>query len=672
MLAYRKEIDGLRAIAVLSVIFFHAGFETFKGGFVGVDVFFVISGYLITSIILKEKAEGTFTLRRFYERRARRILPALFFVIFCTIPFAYLWLFPKDLQNFSFSVVSALLFCANLYFSQFNGYFTQHSDLMPMLHTWSLSVEEQYYFIFPLIIMGMWRAGIKSILVIVCLLAVISFVATYCYAQLHPNEAFYFLPWRAWEILIGALVAINSNLSTRDNSHKKYAYFLCECMSVFGVLAIFFSIFVFDSYTNFIGKWGLVPVLGTSILLQFCSPNTFVFKVLSCNVLSGIGLISYSMYLWHQPIFAFARIRSLHSLSNTEYVVLIFIVILCAYGSWLNVEKPFRNKNVITGKKLRILSTRVTLVFVIFFTTIGMSAFPFRFSQDVLNVVNVQKEWDQQNKNPCGVTISSTQNGNVSCMRGNNIHPIAALIGDSHANALSHELQRAFTSHSLSFQQMTHFSCPLLKGSHQKDPMRKHMYGCEEAINDFNAEVKNKTDVKNIIISVRWSAYISGQGFDNNEGGIESKKPVSIDVYDESNVLSREERFIHGFDNLIHNYVSTGKKVFVIYPIPEAGWDVPSQIAKTMLYDKESDLRYGVTTSYTRYLERHAAILKLFEKFAQDPNVIPIRLDKIFCNSFVKNRCITMLNGQVLYTDSHHLSNAGAKLVVDEIMKYIH
>jgi peptidoglycan/LPS O-acetylase OafA/YrhL len=214
---YRPEIDGLRALAVLPVILFHAGFETFSGGFVGVDVFFVISGYLITTIILKELEQDDFSIARFYERRARRILPALFLVMFVCIPFAWLWLLPDDMQRFSQSLVAVSTFVSNLLFWQESGYFDTAAELKPLLHTWSLAVEEQYYVLFPLFLVLVWPFGKRWILVLLALGAVLSLSLAEWGSFRRPAATFYLLPTRGWELLLGALIAF---YLSKDNRLK--------------------------------------------------------------------------------------------------------------------------------------------------------------------------------------------------------------------------------------------------------------------------------------------------------------------------------------------------------------------------------------------------------------------------------------------------------------------
>lgn len=299
---YRPEIDGLRAISVLPVIMFHAGFTLFSGGFVGVDIFFVISGFLITSIIASEINENKFTFVGFYERRARRILPALFFVIACCCPFVWLWMLPVQAKDFSASVISVVFFASNIFFWMKDGYFSEASELKPLLHTWSLAVEEQYYLLFPPFLLLLWRYGRNRLFLIILTLALGSLLLTELGWRFKPSVNFFLAPTRAWELLAGSLCALIAfgKQPLRSNF-----------LSSFGLGLIVFSILNYDNSTPFPSFYALAPVTGACLILLFGNTGTAVAWLLSRQVLVAVGLISYSAYLWHQPVFALARIRSI-------------------------------------------------------------------------------------------------------------------------------------------------------------------------------------------------------------------------------------------------------------------------------------------------------------------------------------------------------------------------
>tara|TARA_B110000003_G_C16633176_1_gene527432 strand:- start:377 stop:2281 length:1905 start_codon:yes stop_codon:yes gene_type:complete len=360
---YRAEIDGLRALAVLPVILFHAGFEFFSGGFVGVDVFFVISGYLITTIIISEMAEGSFSIVNFYERRARRILPALFFVMATCLPFAWLWLLPNDLKDFGQSLVAVSTFSSNFLFFIEGGYFGTAPELKPLLHTWSLAVEEQYYILFPIFLMLTWRFGIKWILILLSIVFLISLGVAQWGAYNHPNGAFFLLPTRGWEILVGVFAAFYLNYNTHLKSHT-----VNQALSLLGFGMIVYSIAAFNETTPFPSLYALIPTIGTGLLILCAVPKTYVHKLLSVKFIVGVGLISYSTYLWHQPLLAFARLRVLGELSDLTLIILCFASLVMAWFSWKFVETPFRLKT----KVGRRTTFKFALTFALFFSLTGL------------------------------------------------------------------------------------------------------------------------------------------------------------------------------------------------------------------------------------------------------------------------------------------------------------
>lgn len=263
---YRAEIDGLRAVAVIPVILFHAGFEHFSGGFIGVDVFFVISGYLITMIILSEKEQGTFSLVNFYERRARRILPALFFVMLVSLPFAWLWLLPSDMADFSQSLMAVSFFSSNILFWKETGYWGTDNELKPLLHTWSLAVEEQYYILFPLFLMLMWRFRKRWIFGSLIVIATLSLLVSQWGAYNRPTANFFLLPTRGWELAIGACIAFYFLYRTQATRAFLPHRFFDEALGLPGFLMIGYAIFMFDDATPFPGFYALIP---TKALTKF-------------------------------------------------------------------------------------------------------------------------------------------------------------------------------------------------------------------------------------------------------------------------------------------------------------------------------------------------------------------------------------------------------------------
>jgi peptidoglycan/LPS O-acetylase OafA/YrhL len=348
-LRYRPEIDGLRAIAVIPVIFFHARWNLFRGGYVGVDVFFVISGYLITSIIVADLKEKKFSLIHFYERRARRILPALFFIVAICIPIAWLLLLPGDLKNFARSVIAVATFSSNFLFWSESGYFDTAAELKPLLHTWSLAVEEQFYILFPLILIFAWRFGRRWLIATLATLLVISLGIAQWGAYASPAAAFYLLPTRGWELALGALIAIY--LTDREEVVGS------EWLSLAGLGLILVSVFAFGDRTPSPSLFTLLPTCGVALILLYTSPKTSVFRLLSHKWLVGVGLISYSAYLWHQPLLALARNSiAFYSYKLSITITLVVLTFVLSFFSWQFIERYFRNPSKLCRTQIYIFS----------------------------------------------------------------------------------------------------------------------------------------------------------------------------------------------------------------------------------------------------------------------------------------------------------------------------
>lgn len=346
-LKYRAEIDGLRSVAVIPVILFHAGIGVFSGGFVGVDVFFVISGFLITSIILRELEEGRFSIWRFYERRARRILPALFFVLAATTIAAYALSLPYELADYGRWLNGVIFFVSNIVFWREAGYFAGASELNPLLHTWSLAVEEQFYIFFPPFLWLIWRWRMRAVWVILGLATFGSLILADLLSTRAVGANFYLLPTRAWELLSGSLLAMY--LTRKPQPVGMTA----EVTSLGGLIGIIGSVLVYDKATPFPSFYTLVPVIGTVAVLLAASPRTVTGRVLGWAPMVALGLISYSAYLWHQPLFAFARLLAPENHPPMTIMLLLSAAaVVLAWLTWRYVEAPFRNKDRCTRRQI--------------------------------------------------------------------------------------------------------------------------------------------------------------------------------------------------------------------------------------------------------------------------------------------------------------------------------
>ena len=437
MIKYRPEIDGLRAVAVIPVVLYHAGFTFLSGGYLGVDVFFVVSGYLITSIIAREMANGSFSIARFYERRIRRIIPLLLLVMFASSGVAFFLLLPSHMTDFSESIVSVLLFLSNIHFWREGGYFAVASELKPLLHTWTLAVEEQFYVLFPVFMLLFWRLGVTWLLSLIAIIACTSLLLAQWGSSAHPDAAFYLLPTRGWELLAGSAVALASLKGKSWNGSN--------LLSGLGLLMIVGSFVFFESTTPTPSVYTLLPVLGTVLIIMFCSQNTYLFKLLSQKFVVAVGLISYSAYLWHQPILVFPRhIAGLH-LHPALSILLIFLVFAVSYFSWRFIETPFRNPDIVGRKPLYILTGGLSALLAAFaFVGIGTSGFLSSYNEADRRVLS-------SSINATDYMLSTFNSIRLQGFDPNNQAPRVVVIGDSFAQDVVNAISESALYHSFQF-----------------------------------------------------------------------------------------------------------------------------------------------------------------------------------------------------------------------------
>jgi peptidoglycan/LPS O-acetylase OafA/YrhL len=346
---YRPEVDGLRAVAILPVVLYHAGSPWFPGGFVGVDVFFVISGYLITSIILAERAAGHFTLAGFYGRRIRRIFPALFAMMGISYPIAWLLLDPSAMAEFSSSIAASTVFFANVYFLEVSGYFATAAEFKPLLHNWSLSVEEQFYLIFPMAVLLTWRAGSKWQVRIFIAVALLSLaLAQWQIARGNEARAFFLLYARLWELMVGVVIAYwlatPQGAALRESGRWRHGALL-------GLALILWAVFTFDTETKFPGLAALLPCVGAALVIACAKGQSLSGRLLGWRPVVFVGLVSYSLYLWHVPALVFTRIGTgRDDLGLMLSACALAFVLACL--SWRYVERPFRRMRALPPLRL--------------------------------------------------------------------------------------------------------------------------------------------------------------------------------------------------------------------------------------------------------------------------------------------------------------------------------
>ena len=376
---YRPEIDGLRAISVIGVVLFHLELG-FPGGFVGVDVFFVISGYLITGILLRQLGEDRFSLMEFWARRVRRIVPAAIVMVVGALLIGAFLQTPERYASLARSAMAHVLMASNCYFTRDQGYFAEKSDHEPLLHTWSLSVEEQFYLIFPLIVCFVWKRAPQRLVLVFTSAALISFSWSWIEVVSNPKWAFFLLPARGWELLVGALLAILPQKTMRSLGDEAWAGL--------GLVLVLAPMFFFDRQTAFPGPGALAPVLGAALLI-WTGGSTKIGKLLGWRALVRIGLISYSLYLWHWPFVVFAR-EMVIELTLTWKISLLVASLLAGYSSWRWVEMPSRSGLLLATRRRSLifgLTSAVTL-FVIAFSIKASGGFPSRLPAELRLIIS--------------------------------------------------------------------------------------------------------------------------------------------------------------------------------------------------------------------------------------------------------------------------------------------
>lgn len=517
---YRAEIDGLRALAVLAVVLYHAQFSVLgaprlQGGFIGVDIFFVISGYLISKIILVELGKThKFSFSNFYERRARRILPVLLTVMLVSLPFAWQALLPSDLVEYSKSIISSLLISSNFFFIP-TVYIAESALQEPFLHTWSLSVEEQFYILFPVtfFIFHKWfRTHIATLTVVGILISLqLSEHASVYYTKLN----FYLLPSRIWELLTGTLLAIFDIRYGRQH-HK----FLHQVLPMLGIYLITYAILFFNGTTPHPSFITIIPVVGTALVIIFANRDELVGATLSSKPFVGIGLISYSMYLWHYPVFSFARMKG-NILTNSDKVAWIILVFTLSIATYYLIEKPFRNK---VRFKARFAITSIAAALLITGATHQWLVSNEGFKHRVPEILRYEKldykPWlklvDADNQ-ACYDRYDELCSFGILGAK----HHIA-LLGDSHLATLQSNLVKRLSNNS-NLTIATNGGCWPLKNFYLYAKKIKNDT-CTPSQQEQRIAEATRFPNSTIIIGGRLPLYITSHLFDNNEGGIEGRR----------------------------------------------------------------------------------------------------------------------------------------------------
>jgi peptidoglycan/LPS O-acetylase OafA/YrhL len=635
------------------VVLFHTGVTWFPGGYVGVDVFFVISGYLITSLIIHEITSGRFSVVTFYERRIRRIFPALFTVLaVCSIIAALLFL-PEDLLAFAKSLAATALFVSNVYFYKESGYFDAPPDTIPLLHTWSLAVEEQFYIVFPLIIILGYRWGGRRWISLLLAIFVTSLAASIWLTDSNSAAAFYLAPARAWELMLGALLA--SGLVP-----KLKLQYLREVATLGGVALIAWAVFRFSSSTPFPGWSALVPCLGAALLLYAGEDGSSVVgRMLSWQPVVFIGLISYSLYLWHWPLLVFARYWNLEALSATQVTAVIVASFVLATLSWAFVEQPFRRKPTSIPRKPLFAAAATATVAVLAFGIVGTLShgLPARFSPQVLGIADQAPplKHDAKFKELMQCTKHSAAE---ACSFGAPVMASYAVWGDSHVAALMFALGPLAARYGKAVKVFIHPGCPPLVGVNRNN-WKKNAPDCRTLNNETVQTLEASPDIQTVILAARYALYIEGPT--SGYGGVSNSNVLTDSFGRPLDLEGRVALFERQLDVTIHRLSVAGKTVVLVYPVPEISFPVPSAVGRLMATKRDPA---SLSSSLSFFHRRQDAILNILDRVGASERVLRVYPHKRLCDA---ERCIVYANGSPLYRDDNHLSAAGADFVAPEL-----
>lgn len=632
-ISFRNDINGLRAIAVLAVVFYHAELELFKGGWLGVDIFFVISGYLISNIIISELNAGTFSFKMFYLRRARRILPALFSTLLLTLPLAYFFLTPKAIESYIDSLIASVFFYANYHFMNLDFYVAESTKLMPLLHTWSLAIEEQFYLIFPLFVYFIYKIFRKYFVFFIVL---ITSGSLFLNSLNQTSEKFYLLEFRIWELLLGVIVMIVSNNLKIQHLEK------------IGFPIMLFPIFYYgDNWVNNIEP-KLFALIGIALIIFSNTDSSLLTKVLSFKVISIIGVASYSIYLLHQPLFVFYRLFEKDVSINYKYLIMFSLFIL-GYFQYIQVEQKLKNfKNFKVAMMIMFSSILV-------FSYIGImtNGYDFRYSNnqksekairfenldyrrsyeiylDNIRCSSNERDYGEQYQNVCVFNGSGSKN--------------LILLSDSGLLTSSKYLVENLNYNNFYIFIDNISRCILFKNN-------EFDYCSEESFDKF-VQFLAKKEIDTLVFYLRMPMYLDNT-LPNGKNFYERK-------YLEKGLLDSNSK-IYEFKERLNIIFTNFENVVIVLPIPSSIYNVP----KSIYQNEVEKLNYDSNIWYKRV---ESSLVFYKEHF---PNVDYFDVSKYFCNSIMNNLCVQTFDEYIYYVDDNHLSFEGVQLFIKDLVNFI-
>lgn len=635
VMKYRPEIDGLRALAVLPVVLYHAGGGAWlPGGFMGVDVFFVISGYLITRIIWGELEAGSFSIGRFYERRFRRIVPALLAVLVVVIAFALVYALPAQVVDIDKSAIAALFSVSNFWFWTQSGYFAPAVEFMPLLHTWSLAVEEQFYLVFPLVLMlvNFLKLDVRKWLL--WSLPLLYLVALYLSIE-KPAVAFYLLPARAWELALGGVLGVSAIPAVRNPR-------VATWLAAIGLLMLCVGYLFGHSGMLFPGYLALLPCMGAALVIHCTRADSLPGRLLAWRPMVFIGLISYSLYLWHWPILVFARMATAKvDLAMPVAVLAVGLSLLAAVLSWRFVEQPFRHRRLALRPALAYAGLATMVIAVSATIGIRSQGYPGRLSDQASSAIAVQRDLDPLRAPCAGVTTALPK-----CTFGTSVASRYIVAGDSHAAAMRPAFDAVPALKGRRGELWWRGACALLIGV--KTYPDADSAECVAFREQAMLELERRSDVETVILVGRWPSYLLGQNPET--GGSYRTFLIDVEGNTQPSAESTARLFQESLTRTVERIVRSGKAVVLVGTVPEPGFDVPVLSALAI----HNGIERGVTIPRVVVEERNRAVDKILSAIdAGNDRVTYVRVWDTFCDAA---RCATQFDGRPAYSDDDHVS----------------
>lgn len=650
-IGYRKDIDGLRSLAILPVMFNHSDLSIAPGGFVGVDIFFVISGFLITGVLVRDIDNDRFSIVSFYERRIRRIVPALVVLLIACLAVGWLILLPGEYEDLSKSTFAVLLFSSNIWFWREAGdYFAEAVTTAPLLHTWSLAVEEQFYLFFPLLLLLLAKRSYRTRIWVIGLISIASFILSLALTNLHPTANFYLLPTRIWELGLGALIAIGVVPASKSS-------IVNDTISVTGITAIVLSVALINEKMPFPGLTAVPPCLGAAaILWSGQRGDTMGGKLLSSSLLVWFGLISYSLYLWHWPVFVTARIISGNSLLGLPMALFCIVLsVILGWLSWRFIERPFRNtQHGIWIPRARIFKTATLAIGSIMLVCglVLVSGGASRRIPDTVNALLLEAKYRTELENRC----MSIEIGDPPCLIGPATKNLSFVVwGDSHAGAMLSGFESVLSDTDQSAVAFTKSACPPLPQLWRVDQGIRHHCDLHNAdvLRQINSDFPNST----IILVARWALATQSVRAEGEAGA----NAVFARSGEQPRTSEENAALVHeSLDRLVSHLHADGHKVIIFAGIPEQGKDINKLVARSALLGGDGQEHIKGWTTRDSYNQRNSKAMPIFQHVSKQYGSQIINVRDIMCTQV----CAVSENGKLLYRDDNHLSNFGAHLLI--------